>query len=81
MADGERITIDRLSAAHRYGYAIVAHGDGCGRHVYLNLSTVIALDGDRKIADLRVRCQECGQRGTKQLIPLSTMSTYSYPRH
>jgi hypothetical protein len=81
MADDERIVIDRLSAAYRYGYAIVAHCDGCGRSVYLNLPTVIALDGDRNLLDLRVRCQECRRRGTIQLVPLSTMGGYSYPRH
>jgi hypothetical protein len=36
----------------------VAHCDGCRHVVSLNLPTIIALDGDRNLLDLRVRCQE-----------------------
>jgi len=70
MTDGP-ISIDRLSAVHRYDYALYAHCDACGHRAVLDLPAIIERHGDRQLLDLKVRCSSCGRRGVAHLLPFT----------
>jgi hypothetical protein len=63
------ITLDTLAKLHAHGYQLSVFCRPCGRHVFLDLSALMATgQGERPLVGLRLRCRVCGARGEMSVI-------------
>lgn len=63
------IELNTLRALHEHGYRLSVFCRSCGRHVLLDLSTLIqAGQGERSVVGLPVRCGRCGRGGELSVL-------------
>jgi hypothetical protein len=63
------IELNTLRALYEHGYRLSVFCRACGRHVFLDIPTLLASGyGERAVVGLPVRCQVCGGRGELSIL-------------